>query len=105
MLRKKIQGGGLWRTIAMLLFMAVILAIAAVGISRGAKNADEESRRVLEENLRRAAVQCYALEGFYPADETYLEAEYGVNINRNKFAVHYEGFASNLMPEITVVPK
>jgi hypothetical protein len=63
----------------------------------------QEGKRQLEESLRRAAVACYAAEGSYPDDETYLEEHYGVQIDRERYIVRYEVFAENLMPDITVL--
>ena len=34
----------------------------------------------------------------------YLEENYGVQINRKKYNVFYDGFASNVMPEINIIP-
>ena len=48
--------------------------------------------------------RCYAIEGRYPPSIEYLEEHYGVMINRKKYNVFYDGFASNVMPDITVVP-
>lgn len=64
---------------------------------------DEESKRQLEDALRRSCVACYAAEGVYPPDLTYLEEYYGVQIDEERFAVSYVVFGSNLMPDITVL--
>ena len=34
----------------------------------------------------------------------YLEEHYGVQIDRTRYHVFYEGFASNIIPDITVIP-
>ena len=62
-----------------------------------------EEKQQLEMALARAAVSCYATEGSYPAELSYLEEHYGIRINNNRFAVKYEYIASNLMPDITVL--
>ena len=59
----------------------------------------------MEDTLRRAAVACYAAEGIYPPDISYLEEHYGIQIDKDRFAVYYDVFASNLMPDITVIEK
>ena len=59
----------------------------------------------MEDALRRAAVACYAAEGIYPPDISYLEEHYGIQIDKDRFAVYYDVFASNLMPDITVIEK
>ena len=50
-------------------------------------------------------VNCYAIEGRYPATLEYVEEYYGLQINRERYDVFYEVFADNIMPEITVLSK
>ncbi len=59
----------------------------------------------METALRRAAVACYATEGIYPPNLDYLTDRYGIQIDENRYLVHYEIFADNLMPDITVLGK
>ena len=63
----------------------------------------QESKHRLESVLREAAVACYAVEGIYPPNLAYLEEHYGVQVDRERYTVMYEVFASNLMPDITVL--
>lgn len=65
---------------------------------------DQESLGMAEQTVRRAAVQCYALEGAYPASLAYLQEKYGVTLDEGRFFVDYRFVASNLMPDITVLP-
>lgn len=90
---------GAWKPLAVLA-VALLFLFALTRVSSGHR---EEGRRQLEESLRRAAVACYAAEGVYPPGVSYLEEHYGVQIDRTRYAVFYEIFAENLMPEITVV--
>ena len=60
----------------------------------------EEGVRVTEQAVRRAALQCYAIEGEYPSSLDYLREEYG--LDTGEYIVHYTVIASNLMPDITV---
>lgn len=62
-----------------------------------------EGKRQLEDAIRRAAVACYAAEGIYPPDLAYLEEHYGVQVDGSRYTVDYNVFASNLMPDITVL--
>lgn len=64
---------------------------------------DDQGRRQLEEALRRSAVACYAAEGIYPPDLAYMEERYGLQIDTDRYTVYYDVFASNLMPDITVL--
>lgn len=63
----------------------------------------DEGRRQLEASLRRAAVTCYASEGVYPPTVGYLEEQYGIQIDTDRYTVSYQAFAENLMPDITVL--
>ena len=72
-------------------------ALGNLGSGRG-----EEGRQQLEDALRRAAAACYAAEGVYPPNIDYITEHYGVQIDE-RYRVFYEIFASNLMPEITVL--
>ena len=87
-----------------------LIALAAVlcfftGLSNLQIDRNEEGRLQLEESVRRAAVTCYAVEGIYPPDLAYLEEHYGIQIDETHYAVFYEVFGSNMMPDITVVEK
>lgn len=62
-----------------------------------------EGRTQLEQSLRRASAACYAAEGIYPPDLAYLEEHYGVQVDEARYTVDYRVFASNLMPDITVL--
>ena len=62
-----------------------------------------EGRQQLEDAVRRSAVACYAAEGIYPPTLEYLEEHYGVQVDRERYTVIYEVFASNLMPDVTVL--
>ena len=64
--------------------------------------ADEQSLASAERSLRRAAVECYAIEGFYPTSPDYLYSRYGVSIDTSRYIVHYQYVASNLMPDVSV---
>lgn len=78
-----------------------LFLMGAQGIAAGAK---AEQLSVLDQAVKRAAVQCYAIEGRYPPSVEYLEEHYGLFINREKYYVFYDGWASNIMPDITIFP-
>lgn len=69
-----------------------------------AKRAELEGAQTLRSAIRHACVQCYAIEGRYPPSIQYLTDEYGIQIDETCYDVFYSGFASNVMPDITVVP-
>lgn len=84
------------------LVFACVLALFVIGILFFSEKSDARGAETLRDAIRRASVQCYAIEGRYPPSVEYLEENYGIIIDRDKYDVFYSGFASNLMPDITV---
>ena len=64
-----------------------------------------EGFTLLEEALRRGAVSCYARDGVYPPTLEELLRRSGVLLDETRYAVDYQIFAENLMPEITVLER
>ena len=88
-----------------LLLFIIVLLMMLYGFQNTAESSAQEQLRLTEESLRRAVVSCYALEGRYPADIDYLKEYYGLQLNEKKYIVHYEIFAENIMPDITVMER
>ena len=90
-----------------LLFTAVIVAAAVIwiffAVSGTAGQVDESAVNSLQKAIERAAVQCYAIEGFYPPEVSYLK-KYGVTID-DKFIVEYNCEIPNNLPIIKVMQK
>lgn len=63
---------------------------------------EKEKYDILSDAIIRSAVQCYSIEGFYPPSIEYLENNYGLIVNHDKYVISYHIFASNIMPEIVV---
>lgn len=99
--------GARWADLLRGLLLPVIAAAALLMFAAALSSLDqgraEEDMRQLEETLRRGCVACYAAEGVYPADLEYLQTRYGVQIDEERYTVHYSVFAENLMPDITVL--
>ena len=90
---------------SMLLISAalVVLLVFVSALSNLQEGRISEGRQQLEDAVRRSAVACYAEEGIYPPNLEYLEEHYGVQVDRERYTVMYEIFASNLMPDVTVL--
>lgn len=65
----------------------------------------EERRAQLEEALHQGAVSCYAQDGVYPPTLEELLRRSGVQVDESRYAVDYQIFAENLMPDITVLER
>ena len=91
------------RTLLAALLALAVLLFFFTALNNLDAGRHEEGRRQLEQALRRSAVACYAAEGFYPPDLAYLKQHYGLRIDEKRYAVFYEVYGSNLMPDITVL--
>lgn len=88
----------LWLVLPLLCAWLFIKGAGSVGRAQSAS-----VEKSIRESVYRAAMTCYACEGAYPESFEYLCENYGVSVDPQDYAVYYEVFASNIMPEITVV--
>jgi len=100
---KKNAWGFLSDAIVPVLFTLVIICMIIYGLQQTERSSKSEGLRILDDSIRRAVVMCYAVEGRYPDTVRYIEENYGIHIDRTRYAVHYNIFASNLFPDITVI--
>lgn len=73
-------------------------------LSHAEAQVEAEGLRRVEEAVRRAAVECYALEGAYPETLDYLRRHYALSTDASRYFIAYDFLGSNLMPDITVLP-
>jgi hypothetical protein len=97
---------GIWgfiksQAVAIILFLIIAVTVW-FGIADAADVRDKEEMKMAQDSVRRAVVSCYAIEGRYPESYEYLAENYGLTVDENKYTVHYEIFAPNIMPEITI---
>ncbi len=90
------------KEIAVLLLMALLLSGAAVLITRLTDANNGAQTQFVVDAVRNAALTCYAVEGAYPEDLSYLREYYGLAYDENRYFVSYDAFASNLLPDIYV---
>lgn len=88
-----------WIGAALLAAMIALMVLALVSVGR---DSGEDGLRQLETGVRRSVMACYASEGVYPPDLEYLKEHYGLQVDEERYAVHYICVAENLMPDITV---
>ena len=105
-MRKRYHKRGGWIPVAAGLLIFLLLAwLVLQGVGRASTVSDREELQLARQAIRQAAVSCYAMEGAYPATFEELKARSGIAVNEEKYAVFYEIFASNIMPEITVTER
>lgn len=85
------------------LFVAVV-TMFTWGVGYLVEANESEAMEAARLAVTRATVQFYALEGRYPPSLSYLEERFGLQLDHDRFIIHYNAFASNVMPQITVLP-
>lgn len=85
--------------------IVVVCGLLIYGIGDADKRSRDEGKRLAEESIRRAVITCYAIEGSYPPSYEYIKEKYGLSIDEGKYQVIYSIFASNIMPDITVLER
>lgn len=87
------------------LVFALVIFTASLFAAELQRDLDIQAAASIKAAVLAAAVQCYAVEGTYPQGLETLEKNYGVQINHDKFIVIYDAFASNLLPEVTLLQR
>ncbi len=88
-----------------LLAIVAVLAAAMLLVNRIDTAQDSAETDIVRDAVKNAALTCYAVEGMYPDDLTYLREHYNLSYNEERYIVSYEPLASNLMPAIKVVER
>lgn len=92
-----------------LVLSAALFALIVIWLFISVGNARDASAKNRVETLKKSVMNgaslCYSIEGEYPCDLEYLEENYGVNIDRELYTVHYEYFGANVCPTVTIIEK
>ena len=86
-----------------IILTAGIAVIILLGLRQVETSSRAEGRRLLEDGIKNAVIRHYAAEGNYPPSISFIEENYGVYIDRSRYAVDYNIFAPNIIPVITVI--
>ena len=93
----------------LMLFSVILFILLAVWLVISVKNAGSAAEKSRSESVYRtvmhSAALCYSIEGEYPPDLEYLEENYGIKINYDRYIVHYEYFGGNISPTVTVADR
>ncbi len=83
-------------------FIAIALIILIRGISGYGDTNNALNKTNVQDIVEKYAIQCYASEGSYPPDLSYLVDNYGLILDEEHFIYEYDIFASNIMPDIII---
>ena len=89
---------------AILIFVVLIIAFIFL-VNTITTRGDGRELDIVRDAVKNAALTCYAVEGMYPEDLTYLREHYNLSYNEELYIVYYHPIASNLMPSIKVVER
>ncbi len=99
---KKKRKPGYFESFFTVLFLVGLIVWFSFGFNNIANSNIEEQLSETRETIRKCVVLCYSIEGQFPPNIEYLEKNYNLYINDEKYIVSYNIFASNIMPEIAV---
>ena len=94
-----------WKRFLVLLCALLCVSAAVCALIGRLSRLKTESLEAVEQAVLHSAGQCYAVEGVYPSELSYLEEHYGLTINHSRYVVTYEAFSSNLPPDVQVLPR
>ncbi|MCL2851994.1 MAG: hypothetical protein FWE20_03035 [Defluviitaleaceae bacterium] len=86
-------------------FFVAVVAMFNMGVNYLTRANEEEALEAARNAVTRAAVQFYALEGRYPPTLEYLVDRFGLQLDEERFIIHYNAYFSNVMPQIAVLPR
>lgn len=67
------------------------------------EQAREQGAITLRESILDASLECFSIEGHYPASLEYLEENYGIVVDHDTYNVIYTVYASNVVPTVEVI--
>lgn len=88
---------------AVLFILIIVWFLVSVGNTD--KAARDKQCSSVESEIMNGAVLCYSIEGEYPPSLSYLEENYGIKINSDKYIVGYDYFGANIRPTVTVIER
>ncbi len=90
--------------LAVLLFAAA-LCWFLIAVSSAQSASDEQRLEALKSSVENSITLCYSIEGAYPESLEYLTEHYGVHYDDAKYLIHYDCFAANIRPGVTVIER
>ena len=90
------------RDVLKLALIAAVLAAAVLLVTRIDTTSSAREKELVEQAVREAALTCYAAEGAYPSELSYLRTNYRLSYDENRFVVFYDAWSDDVMPDITV---
>lgn len=90
------------KEIVIILLMVLLLAGVFMLVTRVDTANSGAQTQFVYDAVQNAALTCYAVEGTYPSDLSYLRENYGLAYDTDRYMVYYDTFGVNVVPEIYV---
>jgi hypothetical protein len=88
------------------LFLLIVVLIIFLLACRSVNSTNTtQEKAILGNALERSITQCYALEGAYPSSLTYLEDNYGLTYDHDRFFIDYQYIGDNLRPDTIIIER
>lgn len=89
--------------------MIIVFIAVLVWFLIGLRSAGDATRSGKLESVKRSVENgitlCYSIEGVYPESLQYLTENYGLAYDSESYIIHYDCFADNVRPTVTVMEK
>lgn len=92
-------------SLASVFLFACILCWFLIAVNNTQNASNEQRLEALRTSVDNSITLCYSIEGAYPENIEYLIEHYGVRYDKTKYIVHYDCFASNIRPNITIIER
>lgn len=92
-------------TIGAILLFAAILVWFLIAVNNTQAASDGQELAAVRRSVENGITLCYSIEGAYPESLEYLTEVYGVDYDSDRFIIHYDCFAANIRPTVTVLEK
>lgn len=103
-MKRRINKATVLMIFAILIFAAV-LCWFLVAVNTAQDASDTQRLEALKSSVENSITLCYSIEGSYPDDIGYLTEHYGLHYDDSRYVVHYDCFAANIRPNVTVIER
>lgn len=98
---RKQEGFGLNKIIVLVLILLVFVG----GVTYFANSQYMDGKNMLSQAIERDMIHCYSVEGYYPPSIEYMEENYGLNYDKEKYLVEYTVISKDIMPKFEIQEK
>lgn len=92
-------------TVLSIILFVLVVVWFLISVGNADSAADRRRTDSVYSTVMNGAVLCYSIEGEYPPDLDYLEENYGVIVDSDKYIVDYRYFGANIRPTVFVAEK